>query len=489
MMKETFMQFFEWYLPNDGSLWNQVTSESQRMAANGITTVWLPPAYKGQAGKDDVGYGVYDMYDLGEFLSKGSVETKYGSKEEYLECIKALQEKGVKVLGDIVFNHRMGADEAENIRAQNVNAGNRNENTGDLYDVRVWTKYTFPERNNKYSDFQWSWEDFTGTDYNANNQQNGILKFEGKDWSDNVSKEQGNFDFIMGDDVDFSVPEVVNELYHWGILYTEVSGVNGFRLDAVKSIDARFFRGWLRKMSEYGHHPNFAVGEYWTSHTEELIQYLKDSGHCMTVFDVPLHYRLMQISNNPEQVDLRNVFEGTLTEIDPRFAVQFSDNHDTQPHQALESWVQEWFKPLSYALILLKNCRYPTVFYGDYYGIEKDGIQPVPNLKEMIWIRRNLLSDQIVDFNDDDPHKTCWLACGEHPVVVIMATNGDWKQSDVQDLSIAGLQFVDINAPDHRIDVNEDGWAQFNCLGRGCTIYVTAQDYDLMREKMKELDS
>lgn len=44
-------------------------------------------------------------------------------------------------------------------------------------------------------------------------------------------------------------------------------------------------------------------------------------------------------------------------------------NHDTQPHQALEAPISAWFKPLAYALILLRNSGYPCIFYGDLYGI------------------------------------------------------------------------------------------------------------------------
>ena len=45
-----------------------------------LVLLWLPPAYKGVGGKNDNGYGVYDLYDLGEFNQKGSIETKYGTK-------------------------------------------------------------------------------------------------------------------------------------------------------------------------------------------------------------------------------------------------------------------------------------------------------------------------------------------------------------------------------------------------------------------------
>lgn len=119
-------------------------------------------------------------------------------------------------IGDIVLNHRMGSDESETARVQTINDGDRNQKTSDYFDAKVWTKFTFPGRNGKYSDFQWDKDDFTGTDYDANTNRKDIIQFEGKEWSDNVSHERGNFDYIMGADVDFSVPEVVAELYRWG---------------------------------------------------------------------------------------------------------------------------------------------------------------------------------------------------------------------------------------------------------------------------------
>ena len=93
---ETMMQYFEWYLPNDGLWWKRCASKAEKLAALGITQVWLPPAYKG-ISQEDVGYGVYDMYDLGEFDQKGTIRTKYGMKEEYLEAIRAFHAAGIDV--------------------------------------------------------------------------------------------------------------------------------------------------------------------------------------------------------------------------------------------------------------------------------------------------------------------------------------------------------------------------------------------------------
>jgi len=43
-------------------------------------------------------------------------------------------------------------------------------------------------------------------------------------------------------------------------------------------------------------------------------------------------------------------------------------NHDTQPLQSLEAPVEPWFKPLAYALILLREQGVPCVFHPDLYG-------------------------------------------------------------------------------------------------------------------------
>lgn len=60
----------------------------------GITAAWLPPCYKG-SGENDVGYGTYDLWDLGEFDQKGTTRTKYGTKEAFIEAISTAKENGI----------------------------------------------------------------------------------------------------------------------------------------------------------------------------------------------------------------------------------------------------------------------------------------------------------------------------------------------------------------------------------------------------------
>ena len=40
------MQFFHWYVPSDGFLWNELAQRSNELSEAGITAVWLPPLTK-----------------------------------------------------------------------------------------------------------------------------------------------------------------------------------------------------------------------------------------------------------------------------------------------------------------------------------------------------------------------------------------------------------------------------------------------------------
>jgi|GEM_PF-6340323 len=61
MKNQTLMQYFEWYLPDDGQHWNRLSADAPNLASKGITQVWMPPAFKA-TNTNDVGYGVYDLF-------------------------------------------------------------------------------------------------------------------------------------------------------------------------------------------------------------------------------------------------------------------------------------------------------------------------------------------------------------------------------------------------------------------------------------------
>ena len=86
------------------------------------------------------------------------------------------------------------------------------------------------------------------------------------------------------------------------------------------------------------------------------------------LFDAPLQMKFHEASRQGRDYDMSQIFTDTLVEADPFHAVTLVANHDTQPLQALEAPVEPWFKPLAYALILLRENGVPSVFYPDLYG-------------------------------------------------------------------------------------------------------------------------
>jgi len=138
-MNGTMLQGFSWCLPPDGDHWNRLAASAQRFSAEGITSVWLPPAYKGQAGANDVGYGVYDLYDLGEFDQKGTVATKYGTKDEYVRAVRALRDAGVQALGDIGSTIRMVPDGSESVLATECDPANLSELVSEPHLITAWS--------------------------------------------------------------------------------------------------------------------------------------------------------------------------------------------------------------------------------------------------------------------------------------------------------------------------------------------------------------
>lgn len=101
------MQGFYWNVPKTttaGTWWQNLAAKATELQTAGITALWIPPAYKG-GSVDDVGYGVYDRYDLGEFNQKGTVATRYGTLAQLQSAITALHSKNIQVYEDMVMNH------------------------------------------------------------------------------------------------------------------------------------------------------------------------------------------------------------------------------------------------------------------------------------------------------------------------------------------------------------------------------------------------
>ena len=479
MINQTLMQYFEWYLPSDGQHWTRLSNDAQHLANLGISHIWMPPAFKA-TNENDVGYGIYDLFDLGEFEQKGTIRTKYGFKKDYLQAIQTLKSHGIQPMADVVLNHKAAADHLETFQVIEVDAEDRTKELGEAFTINGWTGFTFDGRQNTYNDFHWHWYHFTGTDYDAKRRKSGIYLIQGdnKGWAQEelVDNENGNYDYLMYADLDFKHPEVVQNIYDWADWFIQTTGVTGLRLDAVKHIDSFFMRNFIRDMKEKYGQDFYVFGEFWNPDKDANLDYLDKIEDRFDLVAVRLHMNLFEASQAGAAYDLRNILNDSLAQIKPDKAVTFVDNHDTQRGQALESTVEEWFKPTAYALLLLRQQGLPCVFYGDYYGISgkyaQEDFKKV--LDKLLAIRKNLAYGEQVDYFDD---ANCigWVRFGaekQTPLAVVISNAQANSKSMFVGHEWADQTFVDLlgNHPE-QVTINSNGYGDFPVVEASVSVW------------------
>jgi alpha-amylase len=107
---DTMMQAFYWDVPVDdvnknGNWWNNLAGRAPELKRAGFTAVWTPPPSKGNFGIYDMGYGLFDHFDLGNYNQKGTTETRFGSRAELQAMLAAMHAQGLEVYTDTVLNH------------------------------------------------------------------------------------------------------------------------------------------------------------------------------------------------------------------------------------------------------------------------------------------------------------------------------------------------------------------------------------------------
>ncbi|CAL1716239.1 unnamed protein product [Somion occarium] len=484
------LQFFTWDSKHPNmSWWKHFENETGSLSELGFTQVWLPPPNKAMVPQGQ-GYDAYDLWDLGEFNQKGTIATRWGTKEELVQAAAAARAHGIDIIIDAVLNHKLGGDRTEVFQAIPVDPHHRLRDIGPPQEVEGWTAFDFPGRSAKYSEMKWREEHFSGLDWDHGTKTKGVFRIVGgkhKGWSKWVDRELGNYDYLLGIDIDHRHPEVRKDLLAWGAWVLQTTGAMGFRLDAIKHMDRRFLLDFIKHARKVdGRQDLFAVVEYWSANVELIKPYIRAFEGLTTFFDVPLHHNFHEASKAGSQYDLRTILDKSVLKFRPGDAVTFVDNHDTQIGQTLESWVGNNFKLQAYALILLRQEGHPCVFYGDLYPNKECYDEKIAaGLKQLILARKNFaygtqrdyfLEKNYIGFvregSDHSNGRGCAVvisidddATGDDPVYTLRMNVGKAN---------GGKRYRAWLDPDssQEVETAADGWGLFTCPQGGLEVWI-----------------
>ncbi len=102
-----YLQYFE-------TSWQEITDRLPEAMSHGYGVLWLPPPNKGCEGTADVGYAVYDRFDLGDQDQRGTVATRYGTRNDLIQLTSEVHRFGGRVIFDVVMNHNGNPSRVEN---------------------------------------------------------------------------------------------------------------------------------------------------------------------------------------------------------------------------------------------------------------------------------------------------------------------------------------------------------------------------------------
>jgi len=306
--------------------WDHLAKQANDLATSGFSAIWLPPPLKGASGGVSNGYDPFDDYDPGSKDQKGTVPTRYGSREALERCAAMMRANGIDIYLDLVENQRDGDDGHFNFAYKDAfgNLAPQHNQQGRFPKGPIDFHPHVPEDPGVFSD-QFSF---------------------GRDLAPiNGGKPKGKCGAQLIDAADW---------------LTRALDVQGYRLDNTKGVSTVFITELLHSKSMVG---KFAVGEFADGNIQNLQNWSNAVQHRSSSFDFPLHFVLKNMCNSPGGFPMFTLDHAGLAGADPLGAVTFVENHDTDRGGIGGPIVVN--KMLAYAYILTSE-GYPCVFYRDY---------------------------------------------------------------------------------------------------------------------------
>ncbi|MGY3793569.1 starch-binding protein [Aquimarina sp. 433] len=282
--EDVMFQAFDWNVQNQpaGQTWyDVVTSVSSTISDAGIDLIWMPPPSNSAAPQ---GYLPRELYNF---------NSAYGTETQLRNLINQYHSQDVRVISDIVINHRVGSNDAV------------------TFTNPAWPTY------------------FITADDEGRNFVNFPVEFSinGDFVPGNALKADGSGGgFAAARDLDHENPEVRQEIIAWMNFLRNDLGFDGWRYDFVHGYNPIYNKEYNDATNPY-----FAVGELLESSRVQTNNFVNWTQGSSSAFDFNTKVSLQNALRDNNLSYLRD-FSGNpsgMIGINPTKSVTFLDNHDT----------------------------------------------------------------------------------------------------------------------------------------------------------------
>lgn len=260
-----------------------------RLRAMGIDAVWIPPTSKNKDATGAVGYAPFDHYDLGDKWQGGNTGTRFGTKDDLLRCVAILHANGIEVIQDVVWNHLNGAGSANGSGGEDPKAhSNRFKNFRYACFATPASAETAANYLARKGRFPKNWQNFHPNPAHETEDGDIAAGTFGPDlcYARDAIGRSSNARFNPTQPPNY----LRDQMRAWSIWLKKQTGVDGFRLDAVKHFEDWATKDFLWNLAHQagdasGGPDMFAVGEY-IGNREQLDQWVDSVNHSDGFTDV-----------------------------------------------------------------------------------------------------------------------------------------------------------------------------------------------------------
>jgi hypothetical protein len=327
--REVMIQGFHWTTDVSATKWYEVIkSNSAALQTAGFDAIWLPPPSKSTGG---MGYIPTVWYDL---------NNAQGTQAQLVSLITDLHSKNIKVIADIVINHRGG--------------------------TLGWYDFSTPSWNTPTE----TWSICNNSNISATGQKGtGAPDYDPVAAGLKSPGESGSFSAAR--DLDHSnalVREGIKTWMNW--LKTDI-GFDGWRYDFVHGYDGKYIKEYNDATSPY-----FSVGEILEGNRDRIVKWIDYTKAGTTTassaaFDFATKSTLQNAFNDNNLSYLKdgNGKASGLIGVWPSNAVTMLDNHDTGPAPyGQDLWVFPGGQVLKGYAYLLTHPGTPMVWWPHYFN-------------------------------------------------------------------------------------------------------------------------